>query len=173
MPVHLKTEGPHSFKCRIIPILSLAFKTFIKKLNFQIMNYVAMLVGAISVMALGFAWYHPKTMGTSWAAGAGLTEEDMNEANPVTMIGALLMAGVLAWALSRYAGHTEDGMNQFVHGAYHGFMPAIMYVAPVLVSKGLFEKKPMGWILGGVVYWVLAITVVGALVYGLTPVAAG
>ncbi len=137
------------------------------------MNYVAMLLGAISVMVLGMVWYHPKVLGTTWMKGAGLNEEDLKEVNPVTMIGALLMAGVIAYASSRYAGHTEEGMSQFVHGMYHGFMPAIMYVAPVLVSKGLFEKKDLSWIFIGVAYWVLAITIVSGIVYALTPVTAG
>jgi len=133
------------------------------------MSYVAILAGAIAIMVLGFIWFHPKVLGQSWMRGAGLTEEDMKEVNPITMIGALLMAGVIAWATSRYASHTEPGMSQFVHGLFHGFMPAIMYVAPVLVSKGLFEKKDIGWILTGVAYWVLAITIVGGIVYSLTP----
>ncbi len=136
------------------------------------MNYVAIIVGALLVMVLGFVWFHPKVLGTSWMKGAGLTEDDLKEANPVVMIGALLMAGVLSYALSRYAGHTEEGMSQFVHGMYHGFIPAIFYVAPVLVSKGLFEKKDLGWILSGAAYWVLAITLVGGVVYALTPVSA-
>jgi len=136
------------------------------------MNYVAIIAGALAVMVLGFIWYLPAVFGKSWARGAGLTEEDMKEFNPVSMIGALLMAGVIAYAMSRYAGHTEEGMSQFVHGLYHGFMPAILYVAPVLVSKGLFEKKGLGWILTGVAYWVLAIMLVGGIVYSLTPVAA-
>lgn len=136
------------------------------------MNYVAILVGALSVMALGFVWFHPKVLGETWMKGAGLTEEDMKSANPMTMIGALLMALVISWAMSRYATHTEEGMSQFVHGMYHGFMPAIMFVAPVLVSKGLFEKKNLGWILVGAAYWVLAITLVGGIVYALTPAVA-
>lgn len=137
------------------------------------MEYVAIIVGAFSVMALGFVWFHPKVFGISWMAGAGLTEEEVNDANPAIMVGALAMALVIAWAMSRYAGHTEEGMNQFVHGMYHGLMPALMYVAPVLVSKSLFEKKSLMWILITTSYWVLALTIVGALVYGLTPVSAG
>lgn len=135
------------------------------------MSYVAIIVGAVLIMALGAAWFHPKTLGQPWMRGAGLTEADLQEMNPISMIGAFLMALVLAWAASRYATHTEPGMSQFVHGMYHGFMPAIMYVAPVLVSKGLFEKKSFSWILLGVAYWVLAITLVGGVVYALTPVA--
>ncbi len=133
------------------------------------MSYVAILAGAIMVMILGWIWFHPKVLGQSWMRGAGLTEADMKDANPIMMVGALLMAGVIAWSISRYASHTEPGMSQFVHGMFHGFMPAITLVAPVLVSKGLFEKKDIGWILSGAAYWVLAITLVGGVVYALTP----
>ena len=55
------------------------------------MNYVAIVVGAISVMVLGAIWYHPKVLGNTWMKGAGLTEAEMNEVNPMAMIGALLM----------------------------------------------------------------------------------
>jgi len=134
------------------------------------MNYVAIIVGAILVMVLGMVSFHPKAFGQVWMRGAGLTEADMKNTNPVVMIGAFLMAVVIAWAMSRYAGHTEPGMSQFVHGMYHGFMPAIMYVAPVLVSKGLFEKKSLSFILIGVAYWVVALTLVGGTVYALTPI---
>ena len=134
------------------------------------MTYLAIAAGAILFMILGFIWFHPKVFGQSWMLGAGLSEVDMKNANPMVMVGALLMAGVLSYSLSKYAGHTEEGMSQFVHGMYHGFMPAIMYVAPVLVSKGLFEKKSLSWILTVAAYWVLAITLAGGIVYALTPV---
>jgi len=135
------------------------------------MNYVAILAGAIVVMVLGWVWFNPKVFGKSWAEGAGLTEDDMKEMNPVTIVGGLLMALVISYAMSRYATHTEEGVSQFVHGMLHGFMPAIFYVAPVLVSKGLYEKKSLSWILTGAAYWVLAITLVGGVVYALTPIA--
>ncbi len=133
------------------------------------MNYVAILLGAVFIMFMGFLWFHPKAFGQPWMKGANLTEEEMNDANPLMMLGAFIMALVLAWATSRYAGHTEEGMNQFVHGLYHGFMPAILYVAPVLVSKSIFEKKSLSFILITVAYWVLTLTVVGGIVYALTP----
>ena len=135
------------------------------------MNYLAILAGAISIMVLGFIWFHPKTFGNTWMQGAGLTEEDVNSANPMIMLGALLMALVLSWSTSQYASHTEPGMSQFLHGMFHGFMPAITYVAPVLVSKGLFEQKKISWILLGAAYWVLALSLVGGIVYALTPAA--
>lgn len=135
------------------------------------MNYVAIIAGAISIMVLGMIWFHPKVMGKSWMEGAGLTEEDMKGGNPMVMVGALLMALVLSYAASQYATHTQEGMSQFVHGMFHGLMPGLLFVAPVLISKGLFEKKPLSWILTGAVYWVLAITLASGIVYALTPAA--
>lgn len=135
------------------------------------MEYVAILAGALVVMVLGFVWFHPKLLGRPWMEGAGVNEEEMKKFNPLAMIGGILMAGVLSWAMSRYASHQEEGLNEFLHGMYHGVMPALLYVAPVLISKGLFERKSIGFILIGVAYWVLAITLVGGVVYVLTPAA--
>ena len=133
------------------------------------MNYVAIVAGAILIMVLGFVWFNPKVFGQSWMKGAGLTEDDIKKVDPMIMIGGLLMALVISYAMSRYATHTEEGMSQFVHGMFHGFLPAIFYVAPVLISKGLFERKSISWILTGALYWVLALTLVGGVVYALTP----
>ncbi|MCB9231046.1 MAG: DUF1761 domain-containing protein [Bacteroidia bacterium] len=133
------------------------------------MSYVAILAGAFLVMLLGWIYFHPKVLGQIWMQGAGLTEAEMKKFNPLAIIGGLLMAGVLSYAISRYATHVEPGMSQFIHGMYHGVMPAILYVAPVLISKGLFERKSIVWILVGAFYWVLAISLVGGVVYTLTP----
>ncbi len=133
------------------------------------MGYLAILAGTFLVMFLGWLWFHPKVMGKAWMEGAGLTDKDMENPNPLIIVGALLMAAVVSYAMSRYAGHTEEGMHQFVHGMYHGFMPAILYVAPVLVSKSLFEQKSLSFILITVSYWVLAFTLMGGVVYALTP----
>ena len=135
------------------------------------MNYVAIIAGAFSVMLLGWIWFNPKVLGTPWMKEVGLTEDDMKNANPMTMVGALLMAVVIAWAFSRYASHTEEGMSQLVHGMYHGVMTALLFVAPVIVSKSLFEKKSLSWILIVAGYWVLAITILSGIVFALTPVA--
>ena len=133
------------------------------------MAYVAILAGTVLIMFLGFIWFHPKVLGGPWMKGAGLTEEEIKEFSPFAMIGGILMAVVISWALSRYASHTQEGMAQFVHGLYHGMMTALTLIAPVLVSKSLFERKSPGWILISTGYWVLAITLAGGVIYALTP----
>lgn len=137
------------------------------------MNYVAIAVGAIIPMIMGMIWYHPKVLGTVWMKELGFTEEDAKMDNPLLMVGALALAGVISYAMSRYAGHTEEGMHQFVHGMFHGLMPALYYVVPVLGSKAIFEKNSMKSFLIAAVYWTLTLTLMGGAVYALTPVSAG
>ncbi len=132
------------------------------------MNYIAILAGAISVMILGWIWFHPKVFGLPWMKGVGLTEEDTKSANPITMIVGFLMALGLSYSISRFAGHPEDELNEFMHGMYHGFLPAIHFVVPILISKAVFEKKKASWILISTVYWVLAMMLVGGVTYGVT-----
>ena len=133
------------------------------------MNYVAIIVGALSIMILGAIWFNPKVFGGPWAKGAGLSEEEANTMSPMALGGGLLMALILSWAMSQYAGHTEKDMSQFVHGLYHGIMLCVMFVAPVLISKSLFERKSLSWILISTLYWVVAITIMTAIVFALSP----
>lgn len=133
------------------------------------MNYVAIAAGAIVPMILGFIWYHPKAFGNVWMKGAGLTEEDVEGGSPMIYVGALLLAAVVSYGMSRYAGHTEEGMSQFVHGMFHGVMPALLIAAPVLASNALFEKKSIQHILINAAYWTLTLAVMGGTVYALTP----
>lgn len=125
--------------------------------------------GAIVPMILGFIWYHPKVFGNVWAEGAGLSEDDLKGGNPMMMVGALVLATVVSYGMSRYAGHTEEGMSQFVHGMFHGVMPALLIAVPVLASNSIFEQKSIKHILINAAYWTLALALVGGTVYALTP----
>ena len=125
--------------------------------------------GAIVPMILGFIWYHPKVFGTAWMKAVGLTEEDMKGGNPMIMVGALVLAAVVAYGFTAYAGHTEPGMSQFVHGMFHGIMPALFVAVPVLISNSLFEKRSMNHILINAAYWALALALTAGTVYALTP----
>lgn len=44
-------------------------------------NFLALLVAAISTLVVGFIWYNPKVFGTIWMKESGMTEEKMKGAN--------------------------------------------------------------------------------------------
>ncbi|MDR2255489.1 MAG: DUF1761 domain-containing protein [Arthrobacter sp.] len=64
-------------------------------------NYLAVVLATIAAMAIGFVYYHPKVMGTRWAAAIGHTEESMAKGpKPWVYPLLILCAFVTAWVLA-------------------------------------------------------------------------
>lgn len=69
-------------------------------------NFLAVLVSALVPTVLGFIWYHEKTFGRAWAAGAGMTEEKMKTGNMPLIFGlAFLFSLLLAFSMNFHAVH--------------------------------------------------------------------
>ncbi|MBB1489822.1 DUF1761 domain-containing protein, partial [Oceanospirillum sp. D5] len=63
-------------------------------------NFLAILVAAISALVVGFVWYNPKVFGTVWMKAADMTEEKMKGANMGKIFGmALVFALLLAMSM--------------------------------------------------------------------------
>ena len=50
-------------------------------------NFLALLVAALSTLVVGFIWYNPKVFGTIWMKESGMTEEKMKGANMAMIFG--------------------------------------------------------------------------------------
>ena len=48
-------------------------------------NFLALLLAAISTLAVGFIWYHPKVFGTIWMKESGVTEQTMKGSNMIVI----------------------------------------------------------------------------------------
>ena len=69
-------------------------------------NFLAVIVAAIIPTVMGFIWYHEKTFGKAWAAGAGMTEEKMKSGNMGVIFGvAILFSLILAFSMNMFAVH--------------------------------------------------------------------
>ena len=44
-------------------------------------NWLALVVAALSILVIGFIWYHPKVFGTIWMKEIGMTEEKAKKGN--------------------------------------------------------------------------------------------
>jgi len=60
-------------------------------------NYLALLLSALSTLLVGFVWYHPKVFGTMWMKESGLTESKMKSGNMILIFG---MAVIFAFLIS-------------------------------------------------------------------------
>ncbi len=156
------------------------------------MNFLAILVAAISALFIGFIWYNPKVFGNAWMAAAGITEDEIKSGNMVkTLVLALLFAFLLAFilptlvihqmgaiglvggdpstALPSYEAFMADYGNAFrtfKHGALHGLIAGLFIALPIIGTNALFERKSIKYILINSGYWIVTLTVMGAIICG-------
>ena len=50
-------------------------------------NFLAVLVAALSSFVVGFVWYNPKVFGTIWMNEIGMTEEKAKQGNMAKIFG--------------------------------------------------------------------------------------
>lgn len=154
------------------------------------MNYLAILVAALSSFVVGSIWYNPKVFGTIWMNEIGMTEEKARQANMVKVFGlsfvfAFMLAFMLPTIVIHQVGATQlaggnandpaliaflevhgDMFRTFKHGALHGFLAALFIVFPILVTNGLYEQKSFKYIFVTSGYWMVTLTIMGAIICG-------
>lgn len=158
------------------------------------MNWISLVVAALSTLIVGFVWYHPKTFGTIWIKEAGLTPEALEKGNMLKIFGLTfifsLMITIIEMALTIHqtgalgmiggpelikeaqpsftAFMTDYGTayRTFKHGALHGFMSGLLFAFPMIAINGLFERKSWKYIFIHTGYWVTTLTIMGTIICG-------
>jgi hypothetical protein len=157
-------------------------------------NFIAVLVSSLTTLLLGFVWYHPKLFGTVWMNESGMTEEKAKQGNMAKIFGLTifysLMIAFLMPALTNHQmgalgmiGGPEfietakpsyaafladygDAFRTFKHGALHGFMTGLFLALPITAINALFEQKSWKYILINAGFWMVSLTIIGAIVCG-------
>lgn len=153
-------------------------------------NFLALLVAALSTLVVGFIWYNPKVFGTAWMNSAGLTEEKLKGANMAKIFGlsivfAFLMAFILQflvihqWGVLGVTGGDPDKVGPvydafmaqygtayrtFKHGALHGFMTGLFFTFPLVAINAMFERKSWKFIFINSGYWIVNLTIMGGII---------
>lgn len=158
------------------------------------MNWIAILVSALTTLVIGFIWYHPKVFGTTWMKETGLTQEELEKGNmfktfgltyifslfiiltemslTIHQSGAIGMVGgplKISEALPSFKAFMTDygtAFRTFKQGALHGFMSGLFFAFPVIAINGLFERKSWIYILIHAGYWLVTLTIIGSLICG-------
>lgn len=64
-------------------------------------NYLAVALTTVAAMLVGFAFYHPKVLGTRWMAAVGHTQESVGDGpKPWVYASMIVAAFVTAWVLA-------------------------------------------------------------------------
>lgn len=121
-------------------------------------NWLAVIVAALSGFMLGGLWYGP-LFGKAWMAASGMTEERARAANPLRVYGLTLVLNIVAAvSLAMFIGAGDLGF-----GLFAGFMTGLTFVSVGLGITYLFEQKPLQLWLINAGYQTLFFTVMGAI----------
>ena len=127
-------------------------------------NWIAILLCAVSSLVLGGIWYSPALFAKPWQRAAGLSDEAAKSGSMATIFGltfvlSLVAATVFAMFLGR-----DFGLGPAI-GA--GASAGLCWVAASYGITYLFERRPLNlWLINGG-YHTLQFTLFGAILGGM------
>ena len=153
-------------------------------------NWIALLLAALSTLVVGFVWYNPKVFGTIWMKESGMTEEKMKGSNMIMIFGlSIIYAFFISFVLQMlvihqfgaigmvggdpsiakpsYAAFMADygtAFRSFKHGALHGFMTGLFLILPVTGVSALYERRSFKYVLVSGGYWVVSMMIMGGII---------
>lgn len=126
---------------------------------FNNINWLSVLVAAVSTFFLGGIWYGP-LFGKAWMKEFHFTVDDLKKRNaPYTFGISLLLALVAALVLEMFIGIEATSLT----GATAGFFAGIGWVATMLGILYLFEMQTLKAYLINAGYCILSLTLMGLL----------
>ena len=125
-------------------------------------NYLAVIVAALSTFLLGGLWYSPLLFGKAWMRANNFSEEELQTFSKARMFGwsfvfSLIMAVNLAMFLAAPNTNVTWGITA---GALAGFG----WVAMATAIIGVFENRSWAYILINGGYMTVAFVVMGAII---------
>ena len=139
-------------------------------------NYLAVIVAAIVLFALGGLWYSPALFAKRWIALQGRTEEQMRadaaRSNmPVMYLLAFITSLIIAWGIAVLANsfvprHPTSAGDWALRGVKLGFFCWFAFVMPTSFATSLFSMKPRQLWLIDAGYNLVSFVIAGAIILG-------
>ncbi len=125
-------------------------------------EWLAVVLATIATFVVGFAWYHPRTLGPLWMRLVGLTEEEIRAASPARFVATGVVALVTAVVLNVLM--VELSVLSVGGGALLGaFLGFVMRAGNQVIHHG-FELRPHALTLVNGGHDVVALAVAGAII---------
>ena len=123
-------------------------------------NWLAVLVAALSAFVLGGLWYGP-LLGKAWMTASGMTAERARQGSPARIFGiAFVLELIAAAVLALFIG--ADATVGF--GAAAGVAAGAFWVATAFGVVYLFERRPVGHWAVNAGYQIVAYTLMGVII---------
>jgi len=124
-------------------------------------NFLAVLVAAVSSFLIGGLWYSPMLFANVWMKEANITEESVKQANMVKIFGiSFILSLIICFNLAAFLGPDSD----LIWGITAGALAGIGWVAASFGIVYLFERKSMKLFLINAGYLAVSFIVAGAII---------
>ena len=128
-------------------------------------NFIAVVVAAITSMVIGSLWYSPLLFGKLWMRLQGISKKDIVKAKQKSMeklyfwafIGALVTAGVFAYLLDMFGKSAEMGITL-------SLLIWLGFVATTMLGTVLWEGKSVSLYALNVFYHFVNLVVMGVII---------
>ena len=128
---------------------------------FQNLNWLAIIVAAVSAFVLGSLWYSPLMFARRWMKETGITEESTKNINMTKIFSlAFLLSLIAAFFLALFIGPDAGG----IFGTTAGFMAGLGWVFTFMGISYLFEARSMAHFLINSLYSVASLTLMGFII---------
>jgi len=128
---------------------------------FQSLNWLAIIVAAVSAFILGGLWYSPLLFAKRWMKETGITEESTKNKSMTKIFGlAFILSLVASFFLAMFIGPGAGAS----FGALAGFMAGLGWVFTFMGIIYLFESRTMAHFLINSIYSVLSLTIMGFII---------
>ncbi|MGE0088355.1 MAG: DUF1761 domain-containing protein [Bacteroidales bacterium] len=128
-------------------------------------NFIAVLVSALSAFAIGSVWYSPLMFSKAWQNALGLSEKDIKEANMVLIFGtSFLLMFVMAIGLSVLLNALNPNGINWLTGLKQGLFIGLFFIATSYGVNILYQRKSFKLWLIDSGYQVLLLGIMGLII---------
>lgn len=131
-------------------------------MDISTLNWMAVIVAALSNFLIGGLWYSPVLFGKIWMKENSFSEEDIKKGNMAKIFGlTFLFSIIMAFNLGMFL---NDASTTAGWGALAGFLAGFGWVAMSIFIIGQFEQKSTKYMLihGG--YVTISFIVMGLII---------
>jgi hypothetical protein len=124
-------------------------------------NHWVLLVSALMQWVLGALWYSPALFAKPWMNALGIVPDGERKGLIFAMVSSFLASFLLSFVLWHVV--TWAGATSWLSGIFVGALCWLGFIAAPLFPQGLYERRPVKLFLINTGYWLVAMTLSGAL----------
>ena len=127
-------------------------------------SVMAVVAAALAGFVVGGLWYSPLLFGNPWMRAAGVTEEQVAAGNKARIFGlSLIFLLIMSYCLAMFIGTPDITWKT---GAFYGFLTGFGWIFFACGVVALFELRTWTYVLVNGGYWVVTMTLMGAILGG-------